>query len=441
MPSFFHYTIDVDHGPAPLTVNVAIAGPGVSGTYLPVWDWGDGSPTEISVSATHTYTNVGAYNIHAIVTPSAGPGFETLYNIPVTVEAAALPLDYTLVPSQNAQRVRLQTAASQQIRVIVGNTAHTWINGTYIEVLHVSGGTGFYFEAAPGATLNALSAGITTLQVGEYGRVSYLGGNVWDLHIYPLPVTIPAIPNNLDDLTNVTVPSPSVNDHLVWNGSAWINQAPSAAAAPALTQLTDVSITSPNFADLIMWNGTHWVTRVSPSLSNLNDVSISNLITGQSITWNGGSWVNQAVSSLPVMSIASTVLITNGSSAQWQSPIFKPAPMNTVNFAGTALDFGKSAHHNSHYRTQAATNITITIRPDTFWSGFGEYWQVGDGPMPVGGSALISKSGAGNITFVAASGVTLNTPDSLTLSTLHGKITLIKVGTNEWDIEGHLDIV
>lgn len=40
------------------------------------------------------------------------------------------------------------------------------------------------------------------------------------LHLPQIP------PITLDDLSNTTVPSPSTNDVLVWNGTAWINSAP-----------------------------------------------------------------------------------------------------------------------------------------------------------------------------------------------------------------------
>jgi len=40
----------------------------------------------------------------------------------------------------------------------------------------------------------------------------------------------PAIPSNLQDLSNVTITSPSADQVLKWNGSAWINAAAPAAA-------------------------------------------------------------------------------------------------------------------------------------------------------------------------------------------------------------------
>lgn len=56
----------------------------------------------------------------------------------------------------------------------------------------------------------------------------------------------------------------------------------------------------------------------------------------------------------------------------------------------------------------------------------------------IGTTVIISQTGAGAVTLVAASGVTLNTPLTLTLGMRHGKVTATKVGANEWDIEGNL---
>jgi hypothetical protein len=112
----------------------------------------------------------------------------------------------------------------------------------------------------------------------------------------------------------------------------------------------------------------------------------------------------------------------------------------TVN---ASSDAGSSLHHNQHWRSSAAADITITVQPDSFFTGTDTYTSnnfnpSNPGPMPIGGSMIIGKHAAGNITFVAGAGVTINSPDSLIVNRLHGKVTLIKVAANTWDIEGNL---
>lgn len=128
----------------------------------------------------------------------------------------------------------------------------------------------------------------------------------------------------------------------------------------------------------------------------------------------------------------------------WIAPEIKPMPLQTINTSVTTLDIGSALHHNSHYRVNAASNVTYTVRADSFWVGSEQYWEGGfsptnPGPMPTGGVILFGKHGAGNITLVADVGVTINTPETLVLSKMHGKISLIKVGPNTWDVEGNLE--
>jgi hypothetical protein len=73
------------------------------------------------------------------------------------------------------------------------------------------------------------------------------------------------------------------------------------------------------------------------------------------------------------------------------------------------------------------------------------WWEEGffpntPGPMPDGGAMIFGKHGAGDVVFVADAGVIINTPDTLTIERMHGKATLVKVGPDEWDLEGRLKL-
>ena len=56
----------------------------------------------------------------------------------------------------------------------------------------------------------------------------------------------------LDDVGDVTAPSPSTGDLLMWNGSAWVNQAPSSSSPSRAT----VTKTTASLADSVTENGT-----------------------------------------------------------------------------------------------------------------------------------------------------------------------------------------
>jgi len=58
--------------------------------------------------------------------------------------------------------------------------------------------------------------------------------------------------------------------------------------------------------------------------------------------------------------------------------------------------------------------------------------------FPIGSVLLIGQAGIGQVEIVGAVGVTVNSPESFFIRKQHGKVSAIKVGTNEWDLEGNL---
>lgn len=59
--------------------------------------------------------------------------------------------------------------------------------------------------------------------------------------------------------------------------------------------------------------------------------------------------------------------------------------------------------------------------------------------IPVGAKVYVRQVGAGQLTIAAEDGVTINTPETLLLAKQGAACTLIKVATNEWDLEGNLE--
>lgn len=74
-----------------------------------------------------------------------------------------------------------------------------------------------------------------------------------------------------------------------------------------------------------------------------------------------------------------------------------------------------------------ATGLTVTV-PTNASVGF-----------QIGTSIMFAQTGVGQITFVGESGVTILSPESLTTRKQEGCVSLIKINTNVWRIEGNLE--
>lgn len=84
----------------------------------------------------------------------------------------------------------------------------------------------------------------------------------------------------LDNLSNVTVPSPTTNDVLQWNGTAWVNVAASTVGATTLDGLSDVVITTPEEFQSITYNGTNWVNNYASTVTYVRNAESTTLTTG-----------------------------------------------------------------------------------------------------------------------------------------------------------------
>lgn len=63
-----------------------------------------------------------------------------------------------------------------------------------------------------------------------------------------------------------------------------------------------------------------------------------------------------------------------------------------------------------------------------------------DVPYPVGTQITFSWYGAGRVSFFPDIGVVVNTPDVLALRKRYSVLTLIKIGVDEWDMMGDLEL-
>lgn len=147
----------------------------------------------------------------------------------------------------------------------------------------------------------------------------------------------PAGASNLDGLTDVTITTPSSGQALVYNGSAWVNQAVSTVGA--LDDLTDVAIAMPASGNVLRYSGSQWVNgsvayseltgvpstfppsvhthvaadvvdfsaaadaRISAaSIDALADVTVTTPAGGHVLRWSGSAWANAPLDASDVTS-------------------------------------------------------------------------------------------------------------------------------------------
>ena len=87
----------------------------------------------------------------------------------------------------------------------------------------------------------------------------------------------------LDNLSNVTVPSPTTNDVLQYNGTAWVNVAASSVGATTLDGLTDVTITTPEKYQTVVYDGTQWINEFPTTVSYVNNAEATTLQVGEAV--------------------------------------------------------------------------------------------------------------------------------------------------------------
>lgn len=103
--------------------------------------------------------------------------------------------------------------------------------------------------------------------------------------------------HNIEELSNVTVTTPAVDDYLTWNGTAWVNTAPTTLSIDELNDV-DTTTTAPTTGQTLKWDGTNWVPADDnssvASLNDIGDVTITSATDGQIITWDSVNsvWVN-----------------------------------------------------------------------------------------------------------------------------------------------------
>ena len=122
-----------------------------------------------------------------------------------------------------------------------------------------------------------------------------------------------AIPQDLDDLNDVTTTTPASGEALVWDGTKWVNGTPTLD----VEDLDNVTITTPSNGDIMVYNNGTWENQANPSSTsnfapdyddtatyNTNDkviyqgllyVCLEDSVTG---AWDGTKWQQISVADL-----------------------------------------------------------------------------------------------------------------------------------------------
>jgi hypothetical protein len=95
----------------------------------------------------------------------------------------------------------------------------------------------------------------------------------------------------------------------------------------------------------------------------------------------------------------------------------------TTNYTLTLLD----GNGKTLIEASSATDMTVTV-PSNASVAF-----------DIGTSLMFVQADVGKVIFAPAAGVTILTPETLTTRKQHGHVSLIKVATNTWRLEGNLE--
>jgi len=99
----------------------------------------------------------------------------------------------------------------------------------------------------------------------------------------------------LNDLEDVAIVSPEVDDVISYNGSSFINR----KLPTVLNDLDDTAISAPTTGDVLIFDGSDFANTPLPTneLSDLTDVQVAAPILNQVLSYNGSNFVNVTPSS------------------------------------------------------------------------------------------------------------------------------------------------
>jgi len=184
-----------------------------------------------------------------------------------------------------------------------------------------------------------------------------------------------ALNATLDNLSDVTITSPTNGQILKWNGTAWINDTDAGGSAiNSLDDVADVTITSAASGQFLKWNGTAWVNDAIDLATDTTGSFVQSLVAGTGVTLANNSGENAT----PTITVDTSVIqarVTNvtdteigyldGVTSAIQTQIDTKAPIASPTFTGTvsgvtATMVGLGNVDNTSNATERAATATLT---------------------------------------------------------------------------------
>jgi hypothetical protein len=99
----------------------------------------------------------------------------------------------------------------------------------------------------------------------------------------------------LDDINDVTAPTPSSGDFLKWNGTAWVNDPINLGTDTVGNYVSSVTAGTGISVDFTPSEGAGASVSLNATLDNLSDVTAPTPANGEVLQWNGTAWVPSLV--------------------------------------------------------------------------------------------------------------------------------------------------
>lgn len=119
-----------------------------------------------------------------------------------------------------------------------------------------------------------------------------------------------------------------------------------------------------------------------------------------------------------------TLTVKSGGALRVEQGVLVEVPHQLVSFAGTALTLAPD-HAGKYITTTNGSAISITVPAGI--------------DVPIGIAITVEQGGTGQVTFVAAGGVTIQSPETLKTAKQYAVAMLVKKAADVWTLVGYLE--